>query len=146
VSRVGAQIEIAALPARVFAFFDDVDNASVLNPRVVEIVTVEPLENGGRRVEYLVRMASSGRESTVASEHVVYEPPTRTVARGYESGLATTTTRLFEGTERGTLVTTFVEWQLMSRFLGTLFTSQLRRPLRRSLHASLAAAKDAIER
>jgi uncharacterized protein YndB with AHSA1/START domain len=143
-SRVGATIDIDAPPEVVFAFFDDLENARVLMPRIVDVVSVEPLADGGRRVEYTVR-TRSGSEASVTSEHVEYDPPRRTVARGYEAGLGTLSTRMFEPYRNGTRVTTFVEWQLPSRYVGGLFTAQLRRPLRRSLEAMLAAAKDALE-
>lgn len=142
--KVCEQIDIAARPEHVFAFFDDVANASVLQPRIVEITSVDALPAGGRRVEYTLH-SESGEPTPASSEHVEHDPPHRTVARGVQSGISTTATREFSAIPGGTRVTATVAYDVPIRYLGRLLTAPLRGPLRRSLRESLAAAKAALE-
>jgi polyketide cyclase/dehydrase/lipid transport protein len=128
----------------VFDFFDDLANAAVFVPRLDAITLVEPLANGGRRVEYTTR-TESGEIAPASSEHLEYEPPRRTVTRGVQAGIATVATREFEAAGSGTRVTATVEWTVPVRYVAALITAPLRGPLRRSLRASLAAAKHTVE-
>jgi ligand-binding SRPBCC domain-containing protein len=141
--RVRETIDIAAPVERVFAWFDDLDNAEVLVPNLVAITKVEPLDNGGRRVVYRVETRSDVIDAS--SEHLEYDPPRRTVTRGLQSGVSTTATREFESVDGGTHVTASVEWDIPIRYVARLVTAPLRGPLRRSLRAGLAAAKGAFE-
>jgi hypothetical protein len=146
VSRVREEIGIDAPVAEVFAFFDDVANASVLVPGLVEVTSVEePAEDGRRRIEYTIRNRAGDvvPASSVLLEH---DPPRRTVTRGAQSGIETTSTREFVATDRdGTRVVVTVTWSVPVKFVAGLVTAPLRGPLRRSLRQSLAAAKAAIE-
>lgn len=142
--RVRARIDIAAPVDEVFAFFDDVGNARLLLPRLMKVTLVEPQPGGGRRVEYTVRN-NSGDAVIASSEHIEYDPPHRTVARGVQSGVSTTATRDFDEIEGGTRVTATVEWEVPVRYVARLITLPLRGPFRRSLRESLAAAKEALE-
>jgi Polyketide cyclase / dehydrase and lipid transport len=142
---VREEIEVDAPVDEVFAFFDDVANAAVLVPALVEVTGVEELDGGGRRVEYTTRNRR-GEIVGASSEHVEHEPPRRTVARGLQSGIATTSTREFVATTtRTTLVVATIEWTVPVKYVAALVSAPLRGPLRRSLRASLTAAKDAIE-
>jgi hypothetical protein len=143
-SRVRERVDIAAPPEQVFAFFDDITNAGLLVPRLVAVTAVEPLPNGGRRVEYTIQ-TDAGDEVPASSEHLEHDPPRRTVTRGLQSGVTTLATREFTPITGGTRVTTTVEWDVPVRYVGRLVTAPLRGPLRRSLRASLRAAKAAIE-
>jgi carbon monoxide dehydrogenase subunit G len=144
VSRVRESIEIDAPVESVFAFFDDLSNAAVLVPALEEVTKVELVECGGHRVEYTIR-TESGDVTEASSEHLEYEPPHRTVSRGLQSGIATTSTREFEPILGGTRLTTTIEWDVPVRYVGRLVTAPLRGPLRRSLRETLHAAKDSIE-
>jgi hypothetical protein len=145
-SRVRESIDIDAPVARVFAFFDDVANARVLVPALVEVLRVEePAEEGRRRIEYTIRNRSGDvvPASSVLLEH---DPPRRTVSRGVQSGIETTSTREFvTNAQGGTRVVTTVEWSVPVKLVAGIVTLPLRGPLRRSLRQSLAAAKSAIE-
>jgi uncharacterized protein YndB with AHSA1/START domain len=141
---VRESIEIAAPVERVFAWFDDLDNAEELVPSLVAITKVEPLENGGRHVYYRVETKTDVVDAS--SEHLEYAPPHRTVSRGLQSGVSTTSTREFEPVDGGTRVTASVEWDVPIRYVARLVTAPLRGPLRRSLRTGLEAAKDALER
>jgi uncharacterized protein YndB with AHSA1/START domain len=143
--KIRKRVEINAAPDRVFAFFDDPNNAPLLLPRLVEITSVEPLANGGRRLEYMVR-TESGEAAPASSEHVEYEPPHRTVSRGVQAGVEMTATRDFLATPRGTRVVATVEWDVPVRYVGVLVTLPLRGPLRRSMRHTLRVAKSALER
>lgn len=139
------QVDIDASPEEVFAFFDDVTNATVLVPSLVEITTVDPLPNGGRRVAYTTR-DRRGAIVEAVSEHLEYDPPQRTVTLGTQSGIQTTSTRRFAPNPGGgTRVAAAVEWSAPVRYLGWLVGAPVRRPLRRSLRHGLRAAKAAIE-
>ncbi len=145
VSRVRASIDIDAPPETVFAFFDDLDNATLLVTGLVEVVSVEPVPTGGRHVTYTTR----GRDGTLvdaSSEHLEYEPPRHTVTRGVQSGIETRSIREFRPLRDGrTRVTTTIEWSVPIRYVGALVTAPLRGPLRRSVRAAHAAAKDRLE-
>jgi uncharacterized membrane protein len=143
-SHVHAYVEIAAPVEQVFAFFDDLDNAPLLNPAVLEITNVEGLENGGRRVEYSTA-GRGGRAVTATSEHVEYAPPSRTVTRTEQSGVTTVSTREFEPIDDGTRVVATIEWTAPVKYVARLVEFPLRRPLRDSLEVGLATAKQALE-
>jgi hypothetical protein len=144
VSRVRARVDLAAPVDVVFDFFDDLANASVLVPNLAAITRVSPLPNGGRRVEYV----TSGRNGTrheASSEHVVYDPPRRTVTRSVQSGIAATATRVFTPTAHGTRVDASIEWSVPIRYVARLVSAPLRRPYRRALRDGLDAARAALE-
>ena len=143
--KVRERIEISAPPDRVFAFFDDPGNAPLLLPRLVELKSIEPIANGGRRLEYTVR-TERGDAAPASSEHIEYEPPRLTVSRGVQAGVEMTATREFLETPRGTRVIATVEWNVAMRYVGVFVTAPLRGPLRRSMRETLRAAKDALER
>jgi hypothetical protein len=143
-SRVRARVDIAAAPADVFAFFDDLANASILVPTLAEITKVEDLPGGGRRVEY----STWGRSDTphdASTEHLVYEPPTRTVTRSVQSGIATTATREFVPVDDGTRVVATIEWDVPVRYLSQVVSAPLRGPYRRALRDALEGARTALE-
>lgn len=142
-SRVHASVDIAAPPAVVFAFFDDLANATVLVPNLVEVSKVEALSTGGRRVEY----ATEGRDGTrhdASSEHVIYEPPHRTVTRSIQSGVETTATRAFVAVPGGTHVVATIEWDVPIRYVARLVSAPLRGPYRRALRDTLDGAAAAF--
>gem|GEM_PF-1929937 len=144
-SRVREQIDIDAPPEDVFAFFDDVANATVLVPNFIAITAVEALPNGGRRVEYTTRN-KRGDVVAASSEHLEYDAPRRTVTRGHQSGIGTVSTRHFVPTTGGGVrVVATIEWSVPVKYVAALITSPLRRPLRRSLRQGLRAAKRALE-
>jgi len=144
-SRVREEIDIEAPVDEVFAFFDDVGNAAVLVPAIVEVTRVEELDGGGRRVEYTTR-SRGGELVEASSEHLEHDPPRRTVTRGVQSGVTTTSTREFvESTSGATRVVATVEWSVPVKWVAGIVTAPLRGPLRRSLRSSLAAAKAEIE-
>jgi uncharacterized membrane protein len=143
-TRVHAYVDIDAPVADVFTFFDDLDNAPLLNPRLLEITRVEHLANGGRRIEYTTA-ARSGAPVTATSEHVEYDAPRRTVTRAEQSGVTTVATRDFETVDGGTRVVASIEWSAPVKHLAKLVEFPLRRPLRDSLEVGLATAKREIE-
>lgn len=143
-TRVRAYVDIDAPVERVFAFFDDLDNAPRLNARILTIDRVEPLDNGGRRVEYTTE-GRAGRAVDATSEHVEYDPPHRTVTRTEQSGVTTISTREFEAIGSGTRVIASIEWTAPVKHLARLVEFPLRRPLRDSLEVGLATAKREIE-
>jgi hypothetical protein len=143
-SRVRARVDIVAPVEEVFAFFDDLAHAAVLVPSLAEITKVEPLASGGRRVEYSTR-GRDGRWHDASSEHVVYDPPRRTVTRNVQSGVVTTMTREFEPLTSVTRVVATVEWEIAVRYVARLISAPLRGPYRRGLRHALHAARDALE-
>jgi uncharacterized membrane protein len=145
-SRVRERVTIAAPVETVFAFFDDVENAGVLVANLVDVTSVEPLENGGRRVGYTTR-GSNGRLLEASSEHVEYDPPGWTVTKGAQAGVSIVASREFVATDDGaTVVTAAVEWSAPVRYVAKLVEYPLRGPFRRSLRDTLDAAKEKIER
>jgi uncharacterized protein YndB with AHSA1/START domain len=144
VSRVRARVDIATPVEEVFAFFDDLAHAAVLVPRLAEIRSVEPRPGGGRAVEYATR-GRGGTLHPARSEHVVYEPPHRTVTRSVQSGVATTTTREFGPVDGGTRVQACLEWHVPVRYVAGIVSAPLRGPYRRALRESLEGARAALE-
>ena len=143
-SRVRAHVDIAAPIDQVFAFFDDLGNAAVLVPGLAEITRVEPLPGGGRRVEY----ETFGRDGTrhpASSEHVVFDPPHRTVTRAVQSGIEATTTRDFRPHDGGTRVEATIAWDVPIRYVAGIVSAPLRGPYRRALRDGLAGARAAIQ-
>jgi len=143
-TRVQAYVDIEAPADAVFAFFDDLDNAPLLNPQIVEITHVELLDNGGRRVEYTTR-GKSDRSFSATSEHVEHVVPVRTVTRTEQSGVTTVSTREFEVVDGGTRVIASIEWSAPVRHFAKIVEFPLRRPLRDSLEVGLAIAKRQLE-
>ena len=143
-SRVGARVDIAAPVEEVFAFFDDLAHAPVLVPQLAEIRRVEPRPGGGRTVEYATR-GRDGALHEARSEHIVYEPPRRTVTRSVQSGVATTMTREFVPIDAGTRVEASLEWVVPVRYVGAIVSAPLRRPYRRALRDALLGARAALE-
>ena len=143
-TRVHAYVDVDAPVEQVFAFFDDLDNAPLLNSQLLAISSTEPLENGGRRVEYSTA-ARSGKPVTATSEHVEYDAPHRTVTRTEQSGVTTVSTREFEAIDGGTRVVASIEWTAPVKHFGRIVEFPLRRPLRDSLEVGLATAKREIE-
>ena len=142
--RVREHVVIAAPPEQVFAWFDDLANAPALVGNLIEVTEVQPLPNGGRRCVYRVRTRTG--ETDASSEHLEYDPPRRTVARGVQSGVTTTATREFTPTpDGGTRVTAAAEWDVPIKYVARLVTAPLRGPIRRSLREGLAAARAALE-
>ena len=143
-SRVREDLEISAPLDAVFAFFDDVTNARLLVPNLIEVTSVDDLPTGGRRVEYTTRN-KRGAVVEASSEHLEYDPPRRTVTRGQQSGIATRSTREFVRVPSGTRIIATIEWSVPVKYVAALITSPLRRPLRRSLRHSLRTAKESLE-
>jgi uncharacterized membrane protein len=144
VSRVQERVDIDAPVETVFAFFDDLANAPVLLPTLIEITKVELVDSGGHRVEYTLRN-EKGDTVDASSEHLEYDAPFRTVSRGVQSGITTMSTRDFAPIATGTRVTATVEWDVPVRYVGRLVGAPLRGPLRRSLRETLQRAKTALE-
>jgi hypothetical protein len=142
-SRVRARVDVAAPVEEVFAFFDDLTHATVLVPNLAEITSVEPLRSGGRRVEYSTR-GRNGVRHDASSEHVLYDPPRRTVTRNVQSGVVTTMTREFEPLTSVTRVVATVEWEIAVRYVARLISAPLRGPYRRGLRHGLEAARAAL--
>ena len=143
-SRVRARVDIAAPVDEVFAFFDDLAHAAVLVPQLAAIRHVEPRPDGGRAVDYATR-GRDGALRTARSEHVVYEPPRRTVTRNVQAGVTTTMTREFVPTGAGTRVEARLEWEVPVRYVGSIIGAPLRRPYRRALRDALDGARAALE-
>ena len=143
-SRVRARVDIAAPVERVFAFFDDLANAAVLVPQLAEIAHVEPQPGGGRSVEYTTR-GRGGSVHEARSEHLVYEPPHRTVTENVQSGVRTTLTREFVPIDGGTRVEACLEWHVSVRYVAGIVSWPLRRPYRRGLRDALEGARAELE-
>jgi hypothetical protein len=142
-SRVQARLDIAAPVNVVFSFFDDLANATVLVPNLAEITAVEELPSGGRHVEYTIR-DRGGTEHEASSEHLVYDPPHRTVTRNVQSGVVTTMVREFRPVGDTTRVTATVEWEIPVRSVARIISAPLRGPYRRGLRTTLHAAREAL--
>jgi len=143
-ARVRATVQIAASPPVVFDFLDDLTNAPLLLPQLEEIVSVQPLPNGGRRTTYTTR----GKRNVLCewvSEHVEYERPRRTVTRSRWNGVLVTARRDLSGAEHGTTLRAEVQYQVRRFGLGRVIEFQWRRPMRAELRRLLSETKARIE-
>lgn len=70
---VSESIEIEAPIKQVFEYLDDPHNHVEVTPSLSSVRNVDPLENGGKRLEFTYGMAGSGIDGELVQ--TVHEPP-----------------------------------------------------------------------
>ncbi|MFB6206106.1 MAG: SRPBCC family protein [Haloglomus sp.] len=139
-------IHVDAPREEVFAFMDDPHNQVVITPSITDIRNVEPLDNGGKRLEYTYTMAGVDLEGTL--ETPTYEPGERIVFALEQGPLTGTITWTFaddDGDGPGTQVTYAADYELPSEVLETAARPFVERYNERELRTTLANLKDHFE-
>lgn len=72
---VSETVRVDVPPSRVFEFLDDPNNHAAITPSLSDVSAVEPLSNGGKRLEYTYRLGGVPIEGTLVQ--TVHDPPTR---------------------------------------------------------------------
>lgn len=124
----------------VFEFMDDPHNQAVITPSITDIRNVEPLDNGGKRLDYTYTMVGIGLEGTL--ETPVYDPGRRIVFEMEGGPLTGTIVWTFEDENGGTRVTYTAEYELPSRVLETAARPFVERYNERELRTTLANLRD----
>lgn len=145
--RVEESIHVPAPREDVFAFMDLPHNQAVVTPAITDIRNVEPLPNGGKRLDYTYSMAGVGLDGSL--ETPVYEPDERIVFDMVEGPLSGRITWTFvdgeADSEPGTVVTYAAEYELPSRVLETAARPFVERYNARELRTTLENLRDRLE-
>lgn len=128
------RIHVDVPVAEVFVFIDDPHNQPVISPSVTQIRNVEPLPDGGKRLEYTYRIAGIPFSGTL--ETTTYEPEERVVF-DMDGGISGRIEWVFEASETGTWFEYRAEYtfpipDLIERLFAPLFDWYNDRELRRT--------------
>ena len=135
-------IEIDAEPEAVFAFLDEPANHATITPALGRIANVEPLENGGKELDYTYEMV--GVPIAGHLTQTVHEPPTRHVFVR-DSGLSGELGFRIEPSGRGSRVQYHATYEIPGRLLARVVEPVVRRYNERQLRATLANLTSALE-
>jgi uncharacterized membrane protein len=127
----------------VFAFMDDPHNQPTITPSITDVRNVEPLANGGKRLDYTYQMAGVDLHGTM--ETPTYEPDERIVFEMVDGDIDGAITWTFEPAEGGTRVTYRAEYELPSSVLETILRPFARRYNEREIRTTLANLKTRLE-
>ncbi len=140
--RVADTIEIDATAEAVFQFLDEPKNHATITPAIGRIENIEPLDNGGKKLDYTYRMAGVPIDGHLSQ--TAHEPPTRHVF-ALESGIDGELGFDIEATESGCLVTYHATYTIPGRLLSRVVEPAVRRYNERQLKATLENLKKEIE-
>jgi uncharacterized membrane protein len=126
----------------VFAFMDDPRNHVTVTPSLAEARNVEPLDNGGKRLDYTFRMAGVALEGELVE--TTHEPDERIVfeMRGQLTGEIDLA---FEALEGRTRLTYTGRYEVPGRVLSAVAAPFVRRYNERELRTTLANVKTHVE-
>lgn len=126
----------------VFAYLDEPENHVEITPSLTVVKNVQPLDNGGKRVEHTYRMASISLDGEL--EERVHVPDERMVfeMRGDLSGEIEIT---FAERTDGTDVTYSARYDLPGRVLSTVAKPFVKRYNERELRLTLENLKTHLE-
>lgn len=139
---VTESVRIDTPTEQAFAFMDDPENHVTVTPSLAEVRNVEPLENGGKRLEHTFRMAGVSLDGEleeverVENERMVFE------MRGQLEGEIELA---FAPADGGTEFTYTGRYDLPGRVLGAVAEPFVRRYNERELATTLANVKTHLE-
>jgi carbon monoxide dehydrogenase subunit G len=139
---VSESVRIDRPVGAVFEFLDDPRNHAEITPSLASVGGIEPLENGGKRVEHTYEMAgiSLGGElverAHEENERMVFE---------MDGDLTGQIEITFEGDGETTTVTYSADYDLPGRVLSKLAAPVIRRYNRRELSKTLANLQATLE-
>lgn len=126
----------------VFAFMDDPRNHVTVTPSLAEARNVEPLDNGGKRLDYTFRMAGVALDGELVE--TTHEPDERIVfeMRGQLTGEIDLA---FEAVDGGTRLTYTGRYEIPGRVLSAVAGPFVRRYNERELRTTLANVETHVE-
>jgi len=139
---VSESVTIDAPVERVFAFMDDPENHLTVTPSLADVRNVEPLDNGGKRLEHTFRMAGISLDGELEeveraeNERILFE------MRGQLSGEIELT---FESADDATRLTYTGRYDLPGQVLERVARPFVRRYNERELSTTLANVKTHLE-
>ncbi|WP_277554615.1 SRPBCC family protein [Halobaculum limi] len=134
--RVGAPVD------EVFAHVDDPENHVEMTPSITAVSNVEPLDNGGKRLDYTYKMV--GVSLTGTMETPEYAENNRIVFE-MDGDLSGTLTWTFEAVDSATDVTYTAEYDLPGGVLGKVAEPIAVRYNERELRTTLENLRDRLE-
>jgi len=142
VLEVSDSVVIDAPVERVFAFMDDPHNHVTVTPSLAEVRNVEPLDDGGKRLDHTFRMAGVGLDGQLVQ--TVHDPDGRMVfeMRGQLSGEIELE---FAAVDGGTELTYTGRYDLPGRVLSAVAEPFVRRYNERELATTLANVQTHVE-
>jgi len=146
--RVEESVHVDAPRESVFEFMDDPGNQAVITPSITDIRNVEPLDDGGKRLDYTYTMAGIDLDGTL--ETPTYEPGERIVFGMDQGPLSGTITWTFadeagDDGEPGTRVTYAADYELPSKVVERAARPFVERYNERELRTTLENLKDRFE-
>lgn len=126
----------------VFEFLDDPRNHAEITPSLASVSGIEPLENGGKRVEHTYQMAGISLGGVLVER--VHEENERMVFE-MDGDLTGQIDIAFEGDDETTTVTYRAEYDLPGRVLSKLAAPVIQRYNRRELSKTLANLRARLE-
>jgi len=139
---VSDSIVVSASPASVFDILDDPETHATITPSIHDIRNVEPLENGGKQLEYTYRLAGVPIDGRLVQ--TVHERPTRHVF-ALEGGLTGAITLDLDPVETGTQVTYSAEYAVPGRVISRVIEPVVRWYNERELNSTLENLRTLIE-
>jgi len=135
-------IAIDASPETVFEYLDEPANHRTITPAITGIADVEPLDNGGKELDFTYRMVAVEVDGHLVQ--TVHEPPTchRFEMDGALSGELTFD---IEATDDGSWVTYTAEYTIPGQVIAKVIEPFVRRYNQSELQSTLANLKATIE-
>lgn len=135
-------IAIDASPETVFEYLDEPANHRTITPAITDITNVEPIDNGGKELDFTYRMVAVEVEGHLVQ--TVHEPPTchRFAMDGALSGELTFD---IEATDDGSWVTYTAEYTIPGQVIARVIEPFVRRYNQGELRSTLANLKAKIE-
>ncbi|MFC7043585.1 SRPBCC family protein [Halonotius sp. GCM10025705] len=135
-------IAIDAPPETVFEYLDEPANHRTITPAITGISDIEPLDNGGKELDFTYRMVAVEIEGHLVQ--TVHEPPTCHRFR-MDGGLSGELTFDIEATDDGSWVTYTAEYTIPGQVIAKVIEPFVRRYNKGELESTLANLKAKIE-
>lgn len=126
----------------VFQYLDDPRNHVEITPSLAEVRNIEPLDNGGKRVEHTYKMAGIGLDGELVEQTHVENERLHFEMRGSLSGEIDITLEAVDG---GTEVHYSAEYDLPDSVLSEVAKPFVRRYNERELSTTLENLKTRLE-
>lgn len=131
---VSDTIHVDAPPRHVFEYLDDPHNHVEITPSLVDVENIEPLENGGKRADFVYSIAGVKLEGELVE--TVHEPDERMTFE-LRGGLPGEIDISFEPAGEGARVTYAAEYEIPGRVLSRVAEPFVRQYNRRELRTVL---------
>jgi len=126
----------------VFAYLDDPENHVEISPSIAAVRNVQPLDNGGKRVEHTYTMAGVSLDGEL--EETIHVPNER-MAFEMQGDLTGQIEITFEEAEDGTAVTYAARYEVPGRVLGAVARPFVKRYNERELRTTLENLRTRLE-